>query len=570
MIENKGSVTVKKTKKILSWLLCFVFLCSFLALTGYSAGVRTGETTAPVNVRSAPDTSKDNIIFTNLPAKVTLIIYDEVMGNTTKPWYQVEFDYGGVHYSGYISSGYVKITSESFEPISGVVNDKVNVRSGPGSSYSILYPDLPRGVMVTIVDKVNSWYKVEFNYGGKTYENCYIYSSYISTTITSVTTDIPAEYASYIAALKAKHPNWTFKFLYTDLDWAEVLKNENVLGRSLVSSNSCPQSYFSKAEGAYNSSTGQYIAQDGSTWFQANSTVVAHYLDPRNFLTDDAQIFQFELLANDSATQTLSGVQQMLKGTFMENAVISTGAQGGSADLTGDGNVDIVDAMKLFQFVSGTVNTLGEYSSRADVTGDGNTDIADAMKLFQYVSGTIDSIGSTGNITYAEAFMQAASISSVSPYHLVARVIQEVTRNGSGSTSGNYGNYKGIYNFYNIGASAGTDPVSNGLAWASNASSDEMYLRPWNSQYKSVVGGAIYIGNGYINVGQNTLYLQKFDVDSTFQGLYWHQYMGNIQAPYSETKTIYKNYGALGILDNSFTFVIPVYNNMPSSPCQLP
>lgn len=37
----------------------------------------------------------------------------------------------------------------------------------------------------------------------------------------------------------------------------------------------------------------------------------------------------------------------------------------------------------------------------------------------------------------------------------------------SSSVSGNVAGYKGIYNFYNIGANSGANAVKNGLKWAS-------------------------------------------------------------------------------------------------------
>ena len=129
--------------------------------------------------------------------------------------------------------------------------------------------------------------------------------------------------------------------------------------------------------------------------------------------------------------------------------------------------------------------------------------------------------------------MNAAELYDVSPYHLVSRVIQEVGSNGSRSVSGTEPGYEGIYNYYNIGAYQSSDPVINALKWASTPSSNEKYLRPWNSRYKAILGGAKYIATGYISVGQNTLYLQKFDVVAN-GGLYSHQYMSNIMAASSE------------------------------------
>ena len=169
-------------------------------------------------------------------------------------------------------------------------------------------------------------------------------------------------------------------------------------------------------------------------------------------------------------------------------------------------------------------------------------------------------------VTYAEAFMSAAQSYNVSPYHLASRVIQEVGKQGSAAAHGTSSSYPGIYNLYSIGANTG---MNDGLRWASNASANEKYYRPWNTPYKSLMGGAKYIAAGYISVGQSTLYTQKFDIIEN-GGYYSHQYMSNIQAPYSESKNVYKAYNNMGILESNFIFTIPVYENMPSSPCSLP
>lgn len=174
------------------------------------------------------------------------------------------------------------------------------------------------------------------------------------------------------------------------------------------------------------------------------------------------------------------------------------------------------------------------------------------------------------SVTYAQAYINAGKHSGVSPYHLASRTIQEVGRNGSGSTSGKYSGYEGLYNFYNINASAGSKPIANGLRYASGKTSSaedkEKYLLPWNTPYKAILGGAKWIANGYIDRNQNTLYYQKFDVVNN----QYHQYMQNIGAPASESKVIRKTYLGLEVLDNNFTFIIPYYRNMPEEPCELP
>ncbi len=165
------------------------------------------------------------------------------------------------------------------------------------------------------------------------------------------------------------------------------------------------------------------------------------------------------------------------------------------------------------------------------------------------------------SVSYAQAYMDAASKSGVSPYHLASRTLQEVGKSGtSGSVSGS----TGYYNYYNIGANSGSNPVASGLNFA--ATTDEKYMLPWNSPYKAIVGGAIWIGTGYIDKGQDTLYYQKFNVVNQ---VWTHQYMTNITAPSIETKSIYKSYKSLDILDVPYVFVIPYYRNMPTKACEL-
>lgn len=161
--------------------------------------------------------------------------------------------------------------------------------------------------------------------------------------------------------------------------------------------------------------------------------------------------------------------------------------------------------------------------------------------------------------SYKDAFIKAAKEAGVSSVHLASRAIQEVGMEGSKAVSGTVSGYEGYYNFYNIGATSGTNNYINGLAYAKNSG--------WDSIQKAITGGAKIIGSKYILKGQDTLYYQKFDVSSyrTNAANYLHQYQTNIMAPSSESNKIYSSYKANGKLNNNYVFVIPVYNNMPTS-----
>src|SRR5699024_1801711 len=136
----------------------------------------------------------------------------------------------------------------------------------------------------------------------------------------------------------------------------------------------------------------------------------------------------------------------------------------------------------------------------------------------------LTSSGSTVNMTekYSDLILKAAKTSSVSQYHLASRIKQEVGPFLSHSSiSGKVSGYEGLYNFYNIGATSSAEPMGaiiNGLKYAKDGkgatqTTKDKYLIPWNTKERAITGGAIFIGSSYINVGQNTIYLQKFDVN---------------------------------------------------------
>lgn len=187
----------------------------------------------------------------------------------------------------------------------------------------------------------------------------------------------------------------------------------------------------------------------------------------------------------------------------------------------------------------------------------------------------VDDNGVTQTYSYSDTFMKAAEYSGVSPYHLASRVKQEVVTGPttlSNSVSGTYAGYEGYYNFYNVGAndSPGGGAIANGLNFAkkgsSSAADNLTYLIPWTNPYKSILGGAYYLGKYYINRGQDTVYLEKFNVTGT--STYFHQYMTNVEAPWAEGNKIASAYKSME--DMPIVFEIPVYQNMPSAPAPRP
>lgn len=164
------------------------------------------------------------------------------------------------------------------------------------------------------------------------------------------------------------------------------------------------------------------------------------------------------------------------------------------------------------------------------------------------------------DMTFCKIFWSLGDRDKVSPFHLAARVYQEQGAGTSPLISGTYPGYEGYYNYFNVGATGKTDTeeIISGLEYAKNN---------WGKgAYYAIEGGAKFISKNYILKGQDTLYLQKYNVNpSGAYPLYTHQYMQNITAPTTEGASMKKLYEGVGALNNTFVFKIPVYNNMPAT-----
>ncbi|MFP3156366.1 hypothetical protein LQZ18_18460 [Lachnospiraceae bacterium ZAX-1] len=172
--------------------------------------------------------------------------------------------------------------------------------------------------------------------------------------------------------------------------------------------------------------------------------------------------------------------------------------------------------------------------------------------------------GSGGGKTYAQVLMDVGKDQSVSPYALASRLRQEQGASMGDLASGTYPGFAGLYNYYNIGAFGDTreEVVANGLTEARNEG--------WTTRYLALYGGATKAAEQYIKHGQDTLYLQKFDVDGSYNGTFWHQYMQNLTAADSEGKTMKSAYVEIGKLDSPIKFRVPIYLNMPAKAYPMP
>lgn len=174
------------------------------------------------------------------------------------------------------------------------------------------------------------------------------------------------------------------------------------------------------------------------------------------------------------------------------------------------------------------------------------------------------------NTTILNSIISIGKQYNVNPYYIVARIIQEqgsgtsVLVTGAKYTGTDGVTYSGYYNAFNINASGNStaEIYTNALSYAKK--------QGWTSLEKSIEGGITAIANNYIANGQDTMYFQKFNVSSTKYSYYTHQYMQNVLAAQSEGTILRSKLVSLGLLEENYTFVIPLYENMPSTACKVP
>lgn len=186
-----------------------------------------------------------------------------------------------------------------------------------------------------------------------------------------------------------------------------------------------------------------------------------------------------------------------------------------------------------------------------------------------FMSGSYTCPDTKKKYTYSQTFMDAAKKSGVSPYHLASRCRNEQGVNGAPQSLGTVKGYENYFNFFDIQAYATSTMTAAEMGCKYAKTTNPTYLLPWTNQYKSIVGGSIFLGTGYITKGQDTLYLQKFDMVDGGNGLYYHQYMTCVFGQANEAISL-KNAYFQDILNSAMEFKIPVYNNMPDKLCPKP
>src|SRR5699024_8772439 len=173
----------------------------------------------------------------------------------------------------------------------------------------------------------------------------------------------------------------------------------------------------------------------------------------------------------------------------------------------------------------------------------------------------------------ASEFKKASRAQNVNEIYLISHALLE-TGNGTSTlakgvevgkdkngkpvrvTSSNRKNLKEIkttYNFFGIGA-IDSCPL--------NCGSERAYAEGWFTHEKAIVGGAKFIGKGYVNKTQNTLYKMRWNPDSPAT----HQYATDAGWAVKQTTNIKKMYDLVKNDSNIvLNFEVPSYKSHPAA-----
>lgn len=552
-----------------------------------------------LRIRSGPGTNYSILGKLQSGNKITLI--SKVTNTGGNVWYKFQHSSGKY---GYIYGQHVTVSDipQNVETALTnkeglVVDDSLRIRSGPGTNYSVL-GKLNTGDRVTLVSQIrnsggNIWYKYQFKDG----QFGYIYAQHVMMQDVSAAPETPDDTGTTPEPTEPSEPV-TFE-----------LGTITTTGGVTLNVRSGPGTGYSKIGSLTSQSVvtiiGSEKASNGKVWYkyQYNASKVGYICSDYVSVKSVTSTSEFEayLAAQGFPESYKPGLRALHAAhptwVFKAYSVGCTWDQAVDKE-NEDPDINVVDPNLPKSYRSKDPDCYNSktgyytpydgrwYSAHTDViehymdprnflneTGiyqfmihkyDGTTQNANTVA--SVVKGTFMETRSPGGgySSYATLINDAGKASGVNPNVLAAMILQEQgTKGTSGLISGKYPGYEGYYNFFNVGAykTSTMTAVERGLWYAKTQ-------KGWNSVYKSIVGGAQFYANGYVDKNQYTYYTKKFNVKNGYNKIGSHQYMTNVSGAYSEGALLKKAFPAN--YNEPVVFEIPVYSSMPASACPLP
>ncbi len=456
-----------------------------------------------------------------------------------------------------------------------LLNDYFRLRSGPGTSYA-LCEEGERGSLYKLEGEVKGettlygerWYKVRCSDGSTAYiaassqgeqellnrreaERYRSFAAGLSPYLAGEAERykdleaFPASYREPLRGLKLLYPKWTFEPFFVPDPWPEVLRAElSPEYKNLVQYQETE--YFAPYKDMVKH---REISYDGADWYAADESAVAYFMDPRNFLAIE-DIFQFLDLRYPKEGRGDEGVRIVFSGNEPMQALIPE-----------------------LMAASRTADILPEALAarmRQEVSGGSGMSLPARGLIDPYEPPLETDSPSPGFLSPEEQLAQLERLASAKGEEALSDDLKDALARARAGKRAFAEPEIRYYNFFNIGAYPDPGAVNgaavNAARFAAGLFSEEGSARykklqlPWTSPEKAMTGGALFIADDYINAGQDTPYLQKFDLIS---GTYSHQYMQAVFAARNEGRRLFKVFKEAG-MPEELHFKIPVYKDMPA------
>ncbi|HAR6253206.1 TPA: CHAP domain-containing protein [Staphylococcus pseudintermedius] len=170
-----------------------------------------------------------------------------------------------------------------------------------------------------------------------------------------------------------------------------------------------------------------------------------------------------------------------------------------------------------------------------------NVQVYQFLKLNQYQGISVDKlnkllVGKGTLQNQGQAFADGCKKYGVNEIYLIAHAFLESANGTSFFASGR----TGVYNYFGIGAF--DNNTNNAMEFARS--------HGWTSPAKAIIGGAEFVGKGYFDVGQNTLYRMRWNPKNPGT----HQYATDISWAKVQAKMISAMYKEIGLSGEYFIY----------------
>lgn len=227
----------------------------------------------------------------------------------------------------------VVLRSDAYKPSKSDENKIITLWTGDSLTILDSKQDIT-GKINPDTNKVYIWYRGSITKNGVTYtgyirEDMIVITEHIvDPTFEQQLAEFPESYRADLIKLHAIYPNWVFKADKLNLTFGQAVALEDKGNYKLIENGRLTDGTFnlnrvsllSMRKGCYDWGTGNWVAHDSGRWYGASRELIAYYMDPRNFLNAN-DVFVYMKQGYDSNSQTIQGVSNLIKGTFLDAVV---------------------------------------------------------------------------------------------------------------------------------------------------------------------------------------------------------------------------------------------------------